>query len=78
MTRECHVRFFEKGVDTPTGLRATEPRPHSPSLCTLLLPGGWPPISDLPSFQGTPGSIWFSIKVIPFPFVYIWVRAAFP
>nr|QUQ06876.1 NADH dehydrogenase subunit 1 [Dryopteris crassirhizoma] len=47
------------------------------SLCTPPLPGGWPPILDLPSFQGTPGSIWFGIKVIFFPFVYIWVCAAF-
>ena len=77
MTRECHVRFFEKGVDTPIGLRATEPRPHSPSLCTPPLLGGWPPILDLPSLQGTPGSIRFGIKVIFFPFVYIWVCAAF-
>jgi NADH:ubiquinone oxidoreductase subunit H len=25
-----------------------------------------------------PGSIWFSIKVLLFLFVYIWVHAAFP
>nr|YP_010708772.1 NADH dehydrogenase subunit 1 [Rhodiola tangutica]WCR50991.1 NADH dehydrogenase subunit 1 [Rhodiola tangutica] len=43
--------------------------------CTLLFPGGWPPILDLPII---PGSIWFSIKVILFLFLYIWVRAAFP
>nr|AJP33537.1 NADH dehydrogenase subunit 1 [Pinus strobus] len=48
------------------------------SLCTLLLPGGRPPIPDLPIFKKIPGSIWFSIKVIFSPFLYIWVRAAFP
>nr|YP_010144798.1 NADH dehydrogenase subunit 1 [Mirabilis jalapa]QQL93503.1 NADH dehydrogenase subunit 1 [Mirabilis jalapa] len=47
-------------------------------LCTLLSPGGWPPILDLPISKRIPGSIWFSIKVILFLFLYIWVRAAFP
>nr|QKI31996.1 NADH dehydrogenase subunit 1 [Ombrophytum subterraneum] len=46
--------------------------------CTSLSPGGWPPILDLPIFKKIPGSIWFSIKVILFIFLYIWVRAAFP
>nr|WRW54145.1 NADH dehydrogenase subunit 1 [Tetraena mongolica] len=46
--------------------------------CTSLSPGGWPPILDLPIFNKIPGSIWFSIKVILFLFLYIWVRAAFP
>ncbi|YP_002608338.1 NADH dehydrogenase subunit 1 (mitochondrion) [Vitis vinifera] len=46
--------------------------------CTLLSPGGWPPILDLPISKKIPGSIRFSIKVILFPFLYIWVRAAFP
>nr|YP_010180295.1 NADH dehydrogenase subunit 1 [Gleditsia sinensis]QVD39098.1 NADH dehydrogenase subunit 1 [Gleditsia sinensis] len=46
--------------------------------CTSLSPGGWPPILDLPIFKKIPGSIWFSIKVILFLFLYIWVRAAFP
>nr|QJS35637.1 NADH dehydrogenase subunit 1 [Taxus cuspidata] len=48
------------------------------SLCTLLFLGGWLPILDLPIFKKIPGSIWFSIKVIFFLFLYIWVRAAFP
>nr|UNA62858.1 NADH dehydrogenase subunit 1 [Oenothera elata subsp. hookeri] len=47
-------------------------------LCTLLFLGGWLPILDLPIFKKIPGSIWFSIKVIFFLFLYIWVRAAFP
>jgi NADH:ubiquinone oxidoreductase subunit H len=47
-------------------------------LCTLLFLGGWLPILDLPIFNKIPGSIWFSIKVILFLFLYIWVRAAFP
>nr|QSL97099.1 NADH dehydrogenase subunit 1 [Catharanthus roseus] len=47
-------------------------------LCTSLFLGGWPPILDLPIFKKIPGSIWFSIKVIFFLFLYIWVRAAFP
>nr|YP_010274291.1 NADH dehydrogenase subunit 1 [Cuscuta japonica]UJP67920.1 NADH dehydrogenase subunit 1 [Cuscuta japonica] len=47
-------------------------------LCTSLSPGGWPPILDLPISKKIPGSIWFSIKVILFLFIYIWVRAAFP
>nr|YP_010437962.1 NADH dehydrogenase subunit 1 [Geum urbanum]UTB64295.1 NADH dehydrogenase subunit 1 [Geum urbanum] len=46
--------------------------------CTSLSPGGWPPILDLPIFKKIPGSIWFSMKVILFLFLYIWVRAAFP
>nr|WGH58905.1 NADH dehydrogenase subunit 1 [Sapria himalayana] len=46
--------------------------------CTSLSPGGWPPILDLPILKNIPGSIWFSIKVILFLFLYIWVRAAFP
>nr|WEU53170.1 NADH dehydrogenase subunit 1 [Dracaena sp. C6AG20210925]WEU53205.1 NADH dehydrogenase subunit 1 [Dracaena sp. CZ2NM20220705] len=46
--------------------------------CTSLSPGGWPPFPDLPISKKIPGSIWFSIKVIIFPFLYIWVRAAFP
>nr|YP_010137136.1 NADH dehydrogenase subunit 1 [Tolypanthus maclurei]QWM97198.1 NADH dehydrogenase subunit 1 [Tolypanthus maclurei] len=46
--------------------------------CTSLSPGGWPPILDLPISKKTPGSIWFSIKVLFFLFLYIWVRAAFP
>nr|AHA47098.1 NADH dehydrogenase subunit 1 [Amborella trichopoda]AHC94292.1 NADH dehydrogenase subunit 1 [Amborella trichopoda] len=47
-------------------------------LCTSLFLGGWLPILDLPIFKKIPGSIWFSIKVIFFLFLYIWVRAAFP
>nr|WDY31168.1 NADH dehydrogenase subunit 1 [Cuscuta campestris]WKF19620.1 NADH dehydrogenase subunit 1 [Cuscuta gronovii]DAZ85735.1 TPA_asm: NADH-ubiquinone oxidoreductase chain 1 [Cuscuta campestris]DAZ85736.1 TPA_asm: NADH-ubiquinone oxidoreductase chain 1 [Cuscuta campestris] len=47
-------------------------------LCTSLSPGGWPPILDIPISNNIPGSIWFSIKVILFLFLYIWVRAAFP
>nr|QSL97100.1 NADH dehydrogenase subunit 1 [Catharanthus roseus] len=46
--------------------------------CTSLSLGGWLPILDLPIFKKIPGSIWFSIKVIFFLFLYIWVRAAFP
>nr|WRX05868.1 NADH dehydrogenase subunit 1 [Rehmannia glutinosa] len=52
--------------------------PYSPGPCTSLSPGGWPPILDLPISKKIPGSIWFSIKVILFLFLYIWVRAAFP
>ncbi|CAM6037257.1 unnamed protein product [Sphagnum compactum] len=48
------------------------------SLCTLLFLGGWLPILDIPIFQAISSSIWFSIKVLFFLFVYIWVRAAFP
>nr|YP_003412109.1 NADH dehydrogenase subunit 1 [Phaeoceros laevis]ACT75317.1 NADH dehydrogenase subunit 1 [Phaeoceros laevis] len=47
------------------------------SLCTLLLLGGWPPISDFPIFEGISGSIWFSIKVPFFSFIHIRVCAAF-
>lgn len=77
MTRECHVRFFEKGVYIPIG-PAQELRPYSPSLCTLLFLGGWLPILDIPILRVIPGSIRFSIKVLLLLFVYIWVRAAFP
>nr|YP_009315934.1 NADH dehydrogenase subunit 1 [Cocos nucifera]AOX12928.1 NADH dehydrogenase subunit 1 [Cocos nucifera] len=56
---------------------ANVPGTHS-GPCTSLSPGGWPPILDLPISKKIPGSIRFSIKVILFPFLYIWVRAAFP
>ena len=72
---------FEKGVIPPPirpDERSTELHPYSPGLCTSLSPGGWPPILDLPISKKIPGSIWFSIKVILFLFLYIWVRAAFP
>ncbi|CAJ1957283.1 unnamed protein product [Sphenostylis stenocarpa] len=72
---------FEKGVIPPPirpDERSTELHPYSPGPCTSLSPGGWPPILDLPIFKRIPGSIWFSIKVILFLFLYIWVRAAFP
>ncbi|KAA0047140.1 hypothetical protein E5676_scaffold78538G00010 [Cucumis melo var. makuwa] len=62
----------------PPDERSTELHPYSPGPCTSLSPGGWPPILDLPIFKKIPGSIWFSIKVILFLFLYIWVRAAFP
>nr|YP_010131794.1 NADH dehydrogenase subunit 1 [Chrysopogon zizanioides]QPZ94314.1 NADH dehydrogenase subunit 1 [Chrysopogon zizanioides] len=58
--------------------RSTELHPYSPGLCTSLFPGGWPPILDLPISKKIPCSIWFSIKVLLFLFLYIWVRAAFP
>nr|YP_010729320.1 NADH dehydrogenase subunit 1 [Microstegium vimineum]WEB60591.1 NADH dehydrogenase subunit 1 [Microstegium vimineum] len=51
---------------------------NEPGLCTSLFPGGWPPILDLPISKKIPCSIWFSIKVLLFLFLYIWVRAAFP
>nr|YP_010943972.1 NADH dehydrogenase subunit 1 [Dichrocephala benthamii]WLW15592.1 NADH dehydrogenase subunit 1 [Dichrocephala benthamii] len=59
-------------------LMSTELHPYSPGPCTSLSPGGWPPILDLPISNKIPGSIRFSIKVILFLFLYIWVRAAFP
>uniref|UniRef100_UPI0030DFA0BC NADH dehydrogenase subunit 1 n=1 Tax=Eremochloa ophiuroides TaxID=866555 RepID=UPI0030DFA0BC len=61
-----------------SSLRSTELHPYSPGLCTSLFPGGWPPILDLPISKKIPCSIWFSIKVLLFLFLYIWVRAAFP
>jgi NADH:ubiquinone oxidoreductase subunit H len=67
---------------------STELHPYSSSLCTLLFLGGWLPILSDPQItiddpleeliSNIPGSIWFSIKVILFLFLYIWVRAAFP
>lgn len=72
---------FEKGVIPPPirpDERSTELHPYSPGLCTSLFPGGWPPILDLPISKKIPCSIWFSIKVLLFLFLYIWVRAAFP
>ena len=72
---------FEKGVRAPpirTDEWSTELHPYSSSLCTLLFLGGWLPILDFPILNRIPGSIWFSIKVILFLFLYIWVRAAFP
>ncbi|XBJ25211.1 hypothetical protein VPH35_002920 [Triticum aestivum] len=72
---------FEKGVIPPPirpDERSTELHPYSPGLCTSLFPGGWLPILDLPISKKIPCSIWFSIKVLLFLFLYIWVRAAFP
>nr|QDA22833.1 NADH dehydrogenase subunit 1 [Monotropa hypopitys] len=66
----------EANVPGSRGLILTETR--GGGLCTLLFLGGWLPILDLPIFKKIPGSIWFSIKVILFLFLYIWVRAAFP
>jgi NADH:ubiquinone oxidoreductase subunit H len=49
------------------------------SLCTLLFLGGWLPIIDIwPLNSFIPGTVWFSVKVLLFLFLYIWVRAAFP
>jgi NADH:ubiquinone oxidoreductase subunit H len=49
------------------------------SLCTLLFLGGWLPIIDIwPLNSLIPGTVWFSVKVLLFLFLYIWVRAAFP
>jgi NADH:ubiquinone oxidoreductase subunit H len=49
------------------------------SLCTLLFLGGWLPIINIwPLNTIIPGTIWFSVKVLLFLFLYIWVRAAFP
>ncbi|KAK7843987.1 nadh-ubiquinone oxidoreductase chain 1 [Quercus suber] len=58
--------------------RSMELHPYSPGPCTSLSLGGWLPILDLPIFKKILGSIWFSINVILFLFLYIWVRAAFP
>ncbi|KAG9438891.1 hypothetical protein H6P81_021189 [Aristolochia fimbriata] len=44
--------------------RSTELHPYSPGPCTLLSPGGWPPILDLPISKKIPGSIRFSIKEV--------------
>nr|YP_009940640.1 NADH dehydrogenase subunit 1 [Passiflora edulis]QNZ92471.1 NADH dehydrogenase subunit 1 [Passiflora edulis] len=63
-------------LNNPLLAEANVPGTHGP--CTSLSPGGWLPILDLSIFQKIPGSIWFSIKVILFLFLYIWVRAAFP
>nr|YP_008999604.1 NADH dehydrogenase subunit 1 [Vaccinium macrocarpon]AGX28817.1 NADH dehydrogenase subunit 1 [Vaccinium macrocarpon] len=52
--------------------------PGSRGLILTETRGGWLPILDLSIFKKIPGSIWFSIKVILFLFLYIWVRAAFP
>nr|QIQ23009.1 NADH dehydrogenase subunit 1 [Coleochaete scutata] len=49
------------------------------SLCTILFLGGWLPIfANAPLLREIPGSVWFSLKVLIFLFIYIWVRAAFP
>jgi NADH-quinone oxidoreductase subunit H len=48
------------------------------SVCTLLFLGGWLPPVNIAVINWIPGSVWFSVKVLFFLFVYIWVRAAFP
>jgi NADH:ubiquinone oxidoreductase subunit H len=76
---DYHVQFFGKGVDTYFQARANyEAAPllfQSMYICFL---GGWLPILDIPILQAISHSIWFSIKVFFFLFVYIWVRASFP
>jgi NADH:ubiquinone oxidoreductase subunit H len=79
MTGDCHVWFFGKGVDTYFQARVGyEAAPLLFQSMYIVFLGGWLPILDIPYFQAIPGSIWFSIKVLFFLFVYIWVRAAFP
>lgn len=55
-------------VEGPTSSSDSEQNPNQLSLS----------VSCFPIFKKIPGSIWFSIKVILFLFLYIWVRAAFP
>nr|YP_010021253.1 NADH dehydrogenase subunit 1 [Malania oleifera]QOI73970.1 NADH dehydrogenase subunit 1 [Malania oleifera] len=69
---------YARDVILNSSLLAEANVPGSWGPCTSLSPGGWPPILDLPISKKIPGSIRFSIKVILFLFLYIWVRAAFP
>jgi NADH-quinone oxidoreductase subunit H len=45
------------------------------SFCSILFLGGWLPPFGLTIF---PGIFWFSLKIIFFLILFIWIRAAFP
>lgn len=48
------------------------------SLTVIFFFGGWLPPFDFVGFYLIPGFFWFSIKVLFFLFVFIWVRASLP
>ena len=48
------------------------------SLCVIFFLGGWLPPFEIEPFTFVPGSVWFSLKLLLFVFLYVWVRAAFP
>ena len=48
------------------------------SLTTILFPGGWYPPIDIFPLNGIPGFAWFSLKTVFVPFLFIWVRVAYP
>jgi len=48
------------------------------SLTVIFFFGGWLPPFNFVGFYLIPGFFWFSIKVLFFLFVFIWVRASLP
>ncbi len=48
------------------------------SLCAVFFLGGWLPPFDFLFFYWIPPVFWFSLKVVFFLFLFIWVRAAYP
>ena len=48
------------------------------SLCAIFFLGGWLPLFNFAIFYWIPGVFWFSLKIICFLFLFVWVRAAYP
>lgn len=48
------------------------------SLMVILFFGGWLPIINIAPFTLLPNWFWFSIKVVFFMFLFIWVRSSLP
>ena len=47
-------------------------------LCAIFFLGGWLPLFNFAIFYWIPGVFWFSLKIICFLFLFVWVRAAYP
>jgi hypothetical protein len=65
---KCHVALQDLAIAIPTVVLCN----HAWFLTAFVQP------SFIMDKYTMCSSIWFSIKVLFFPFVYIWVRAAFP
>jgi NADH-quinone oxidoreductase subunit H len=48
------------------------------SLIVILFFGGWLPLINILPFLILPNWLWFSIKVVFFMFLFVWVRGSLP
>lgn len=48
------------------------------AMNVILFFGGWFPPFNIDLFQSIPGYIWFTLKIVFFLFLFIWVRASLP